>query len=116
MHRDIVAITPEDIVMKVEVKTRTVIRKYYGVALEKNQWYKADCSDALYFVTNPTDLQEKISVYLAGPNDYMKLESFGPGGQPCRIYDLGKMKLVHVIDDSTLIAEMHSNSVSKYKQ
>ena len=43
MHKDMSASMVSSMKpLKVEVKTRTVIRKHYAMALEKSQWYKAD--------------------------------------------------------------------------
>lgn len=117
MHKDISAsvnglMKP----LKVEVKTRTVIRKHYAMPLEKSQWYKADNADKLFFISNPTSMDETVSIYEATPESFTTLSEFGPRKSPTRMYDLGKMKKVKTITDPSIISRLYELSVSKYKQ
>jgi hypothetical protein len=113
MHKDISADG-----LKIEVKTRTVIRKYHAMPLEQSQWYKVDSCDILYFVTNPTDKQEKIHVYeVTDKNNYSTITGFGFNkNSPVRLYDLSRMKIVKSVANSELISLMYDTSISKYKQ
>lgn len=116
MHKDLVAIESGKR-LKVEVKTRTVIRKYYAMPLEQNQWYKADNADALYFVVNPTSMDETIRIYEAkGTEGYRVINEFGPRRTPTRMYDLSKMKLVKTIEDPAKIKQLYDLTTSSYKQ
>lgn len=116
MAKDIVA-TKDGEKFNIECKTRTVIRKYYGLALSVDQWYKADNADRLFFVTNPTSMDEPISVYESNKDDYTVLSNFGRSGNGAvRMYDMTKMKKVKTIKDKQLIKELYDLSVSSYKQ
>ena len=117
MHKDISASMVSSMKsLKIEVKTRTVIRKYYSMPLEKSQWYKADNADKLFFISNPTSQDETIKIYEASKDSFITLEEFGPRKTPTRMYDLGKMKMVKEIDDPTIISNLYKLSVSSYKQ
>lgn len=117
MHKDISASMASSMKpLKVEVKTRTVIRKHYSMPLEKSQWYKADNADKLFFISNPTSQDETIKIYEASKDSFTTLEEFGPRKTPTRMYDLGKMKMVKEIDDPTIISNLYKLSVSSYKQ
>jgi hypothetical protein len=111
MHKDINADG-----IKIECKTRTVIRKHYAMPLELDQWYKADNCDKLFFITNPTSETEPVSIYESDGTDFFVLEAFGPRQTRTRMYDLNKMKRVKVIKDPAVIQQMYNLSVSKYKQ
>lgn len=115
MHKDILIIK-DGKRLKVECKTRTVIRKFFAMSLEKDQWYKADNADKLFFISNPTSLDEKIHIYEATPDCYSVVQSFGPKNVPVRMYGLDKMKKVKTIDNPSIIAQLYNLSVSKYKQ
>lgn len=115
MHKDISA-SKNGKPLKVEVKTRTVIRKHYAMPLEKSQWYKADNADKLFFVTNPTSHDEPVHIYEAVGDCYTTLEEFGPRKAPTRMYDLGKMKIIKSINDPSIISKLYKLSVSSYKQ
>lgn len=117
MHKDISASMVSSMKpLKVEVKTRTVIRKFYSMPLEKSQWYKADNADKLFFVSNPTSPDESVKIYEATKDSFTVESSFGPRGTPTRMYDLGKMKMVKEIKDPSIISSLYELSVSKYKQ
>jgi hypothetical protein len=117
MHKDISAsINGLMKPLKVEVKTRTVIRKHYAMPLEKSQWYKADNADKLFFISNPTSRDETVKIYEATKDSFMTLAEFGPRKTPTRMYDLGKMKVVKEIDDPSIISRLYELSVSNYKQ
>ena len=117
MHKDMSASMVSSMKpLKVEVKTRTVIRKHYAMALEKSQWYKADNADKLFFVSNPTSPDESVKIYEATKDSFTVLDTFGPRGVPTRMYDLGKMKMVQEITDPSIISSLYELSVSKYKQ
>jgi hypothetical protein len=117
MHKDISAsINGLMKPVKVEVKTRTVIRKYYAMPLEKSQWYKADNSDRLFFITNPTSRDESVNIYEAVGDCFTTLKEFGPRKTETRMYDLGKMKKVKTIDDPKIVDSLYELSVSNYKQ
>jgi len=111
MHKDIIADTA-----KVEVKTRTVIRKYCAMPLERSQWYKADTADKLFFVSNPTAQDENVVIYEATPDSFFVVDSFGPRKSTTRMYDLTKMKKVKTINDPSVIKSMYNLSISTYKQ
>ena len=96
MHKDIIADG-----LKIECKTRTVIRKHYAMPLELSQWYKADNCDKLFFISNPTSKSEPISIYEATNNDFFVVDEFGPRKTRTRMYDLNKMKKVMTITEST---------------
>ena len=116
MHKDLIAINSGKR-LKIEVKTRTVIRKYHAMPLEQSQWYKADNSDTLYFVVNPTSMDEKIRIYEAkGDEGYQVVNEFGPRRTPTRMYDLSKMKLVKTVDDPSKIKQFYDLTTSSYKQ
>jgi hypothetical protein len=116
MHKDLIAVSSGKR-NKVEVKTRTVIRKYHAMPLEQSQWYKADNADILYFVVNPTSMDEKIRIYeTKGDEGYRIVSDFGPRRIPTRMYDLSKMKLVKTIDDPEKIKEFYDLTTSSYKQ
>jgi hypothetical protein len=117
MHKDISA-SVDDVArpLKVEVKTRTVIRKHYAMPLEKNQWYKADTADKLFFITNPSSRDEPVHIYEAVGDCYTTLKEFGPRKTETRMYDLGKMKIVKSVTDPEIIARLYELSVSTYKQ
>ena len=115
MHKDILAIK-DGRRLKVECKTRTVIRKHYAMPLEKDQWYKADNADLLYFITNPTSEDEPVSIYEATPNCYSLVDDFGPRKTQVRMYDLGKMKKVKTYNDPEVISRLYNLSASRYKQ
>jgi hypothetical protein len=116
MHKDLIAVSSGKR-NKVEVKTRTVIRKYHAMPLEQSQWYKADNADILYFVVNPTSMDEKIRIYeTKGDECYRIVSDFGPRRIPTRMYDLSKMKLVKTIDDPEKIKEFYDLTTSSYKQ
>lgn len=115
MHKDLIAVTSGKR-LKVEVKTRTVIRKYHAMPLEQSQWYKADNADVLYFVVNPTSMDEKIRIYEAKGDEFRTLHKFGPRDTPTRMYDLSKMKLVKTIDDPEKIKNFYDLTTSSYKQ
>ena len=117
MHKDISAsidglMKP----LKVEVKTRTVIRKHYAMPLEKSQWYKADTADKLFFVSNPTSVDEPVSIFEATTDCFTTLAEFGPRKAVTRMYDLGKMKKVKTITDPSIISRLYELSISNYKQ
>lgn len=117
MHKDITASINDSMrPLKVEVKTRTVIRKYYAMPLEKSQWYKADNADRLYFISNPTSRDEYVKIYEATPDCFSVIPAFGPRRIDTRMYDLGKMKVVKTIEDPKIIDELYKLSVSSYKQ
>jgi hypothetical protein len=117
MHKDISASSKSlERPLKVEVKTRTVIRKYYAMPLEKDQWYKADNADRLYFISNPTSIDESVKVYEATPDCYHIVSKFGPLERDTRMYDLGKMKVVKTITDRNIVEKLYKLSVSSYKQ
>ena len=84
MHKDLIGLLGEKRI-KIEVKTRTVIRKYYAMPLEQSQWYKADNADVLYFISNPTSLDEKVRIYESRGDEYRVISSFGPRNAPTRI-------------------------------
>lgn len=115
MHKDIVA-SVNGKPLKVEVKTRTVIRKYYAMPLEKSQWYKADNADKLFFISNPTSTDETVKIYEATKDCFSVVPAFGPRKAETRMYDLGKMKVVKEIDDPKIISRLYQLSVSSYKQ
>jgi hypothetical protein len=117
MHKDISA-SIQGVMrpLKVEVKTRTVIRKYFAMPLEKSQWYKADNADKLYFISNPTSRDELVRVYEATPDSYSVVYAFGPRKVDTRMYDLGKMKVVKTIEDPEIIDRLYELSISSYKQ
>jgi hypothetical protein len=116
MHKDIIAKIGSNR-FKVEVKTRTVIRKYHAMPLEQSQWYKADNSDVLFFVVNPTSIDEKIRLYEAkGDEGYRVVSEFGPRRTPTRMYEISKMTLVKTIDNLDEIKEMYDLTISSYKQ
>ena len=117
MHKDISA-SAEGLKrpLKAEVKTRTVIRKHYAMPLEKNQWYKVDTADKLFFITNPSSKDEPVHIYEAVGDCYTTLKEFGPRKTETRMYDLGKMKIVKSIDDPEIIGRLYELSVSTYKQ
>jgi hypothetical protein len=116
MHKDLIAISAGKR-LKIEVKTRTVIRKYHAMPLEQSQWYKADNADTLYFVVNPTSMDEKIRLYEAkGDEGYRVVHDFGPRRTPTRMYDLSAMKLVKTIDDPEKIKKFYDLTTSSYKQ
>jgi len=115
MHKDLIA-EKESKRVKIEVKTRTVIRKYYAMPLEQSQWYKADDADIIFFVSNPTSPDEKIKIYESVGNEYRVVSSFGPRNAPTRMYDLSKMTLVETIDDPTEIKHLYDLTTSSYKQ
>ena len=115
MHKDISASSRGN-KLKIEVKTRTVIRNYYAMPLEKSQWYKADNADKLYFITNPTSRDEHIRVYEATNECYSVVSNFGSQRVDVRMYDLGKMKVVKTITDLKIINQLYELSVSSYKQ
>ena len=117
MHKDISASIHGSMrPLKVEVKTRTVIRKYFAMPLEKSQWYKADNADKLYFISNPTSPDETVRIYEATPDCYSVVSGFGPRKIDTRMYDLGKMKVVKTIEDPEIIGRLYDLSVSSYKQ
>jgi hypothetical protein len=116
MHKDIVAESNTGKSLKVECKTRTVIRKHCAMALERSQWYKADTCDKLFFISNPTSLDEPVSIYESTGDDYFVIRSFGPRNVDTRMYDLEKMNKVCTITDKKLIAQMYELSTSSYKQ
>jgi hypothetical protein len=117
MHKDISASMVSSMKpLKIEVKTRTVIRKHYAMPLEKSQWYKADNADKLFFISNPTSQDETVKIYEASKDSFTTLEEFGPRKAPTRMYDLGKMKMVKEIDDPTIISNLYKLSISSYKQ
>ena len=117
MHKDISASIHGSMrPLKVEVKTRTVIRKYFAMPLEKSQWYKADNADKLYFISNPTSLDETVRIYEATPDCYSVVSGFGPRKIDTRMYDLGKMNVVKTIEDPEIIGRLYDLSVSSYKQ
>lgn len=117
MHKDLSASMRGSMKpLKVEVKTRTVIRKHYAMPLEKSQWYKADNADKLFFISNPTSKDESIKIYEATKDSFTTLEEFGPRKAPTRMYDLGKMKMVKEIDDPQIISKLYELSISNYKQ
>ena len=117
MHKDISASMVSSMKpVKVEVKTRTVIRKHYAMPLEKSQWYKADNADRLFFVSNPTSHDEPVHIYEAIGDCYTTLKEFGPRKTETRMYDLGKMKIIKSINDPSVISSLYELSVSKYKQ
>lgn len=117
MHKDISASMASSMKpLKVEVKTRTVIRKHYAMPLEKSQWYKADNADKLFFVSNPSSRDEHVHIYEATPNCFSTLAEFGPRRTETRMYDLGKMKKVKTITDPSIISQLYELSVSNYKQ
>lgn len=115
MHKDLIALLGEKRI-KIEVKTRTVIRKYYAMPLEQSQWYKADNADVLYFISNPTSLDEKVRIYESRGDEYRVISSFGPRNAPTRMYDLSKLKLVKTIDDATVVKKLYDLTTSSYKQ
>jgi hypothetical protein len=117
MHKDISAsMTGASRPLKVEVKTRTVIRKYFAMPLEKSQWYKADNADKLYFISNPTSPDETVRIYEATKDCYSVVTGFGPRKIDTRMYDLGKMNVVKTIEDPEIIGRLYDLSVSSYKQ
>lgn len=117
MHKDISAsMTSSMKPLKVEVKTRTVIRKHYAMPLEKSQWYKADNADKLFFVSNPSSRDEYVHIYEATPDCFSTLAEFGPRKTETRMYDLGKMKKVKTITDPSIISRLYELSISNYKQ
>lgn len=115
MHKDISA-SKNGKPLKVEVKTRTVIRKHYAMPLEKSQWYKADTADKLFFVSNPTSIDESVHIFEATPDCFTTLAEFGPRKTATRMYDLGKMKKVKTITDLSIISRLYELSISSYKQ
>lgn len=115
MHKDISASSAGKPV-KVEVKTRTVIRKHYAMPLEKSQWYKADNADRLFFVSNPTSHDEPVHIYEAVGDCFTTLKEFGPRKTETRMYDLGKMRIIKSINDPKIIQSLYELSVSSYKQ
>lgn len=115
MHKDISA-SKNGKPLKVEVKTRTVIRKHYAMPLEKSQWYKADTADKLFFVSNPTSIDESVHIFEATPDCFTTLAEFGPRKTATRMYDLGKMKKVKTITDPSIISRLYELSISSYKQ
>lgn len=115
MHKDLIA-EKESKRVKIEVKTRTVIRKYYAMPLEQSQWYKADDADIVFFVSNPTSPDEKIKIYESVGDEYRVVSAFGPRNAPTRMYDLSKMTLVKTIDDPTVIKKLYDLTTSSYKQ
>ena len=117
MHKDISA-SVDGLMkpVKVEVKTRTVIRKHYAMPLEKSQWYKADNADRLFFVTNPTSVDEPVHIYEAVGDCFTTLDEFGPRKAETRMYDLGKMKIIKSITDPKITKSLYELSVSNYKQ
>jgi hypothetical protein len=116
MHKDIVAESNTGKSLKVECKTRTVIRKYCAMPLERSQWYKADNCDKLFFISNPTSLDEPISIYESTGDDYFVVQEFGPRKAETRMYDLTKMKKVCTVSDQSVIDKMYKLSISTYKQ
>jgi hypothetical protein len=84
--------------------------------LEKNQWYKVDTADKLFFITNPSSKDEPVHIYEAVGDCYTTLKEFGPRKTETRMYDLGKMKIVKSIDDPEIIGRLYELSVSTYKQ
>jgi hypothetical protein len=115
MHKDISA-SKAGKPVKVEVKTRTVIRKHYAMPLEKSQWYKADNADRLFFVSNPTSIDEPVHIYEAVGDCFTTLKEFGPRKTETRMYDLGKMRIIKSINDPKIISSLYKLSISSYKQ
>lgn len=116
MHKDISA-EKDGQTLKIECKLRTVIRKYYSMPLEKNQWYKADTCDELYFINNPTARDEVVNVYLADKNAYTVVTGFGyDKNQETRMYDLSKMQKVMEYNDPKIINALYDLSISSWKQ
>lgn len=116
MHKDLIAVK-DNCDSKVEVKARTVIRKYFAVPLEQSQWYKVDNADLTYFVTNPTSLDEKIRIFKSTGDgkDFYVEEEFGPRRARTRFYQLDKMECVRIIADQAIIRKFFDLSVSSYK-
>jgi len=117
MHKDILAETANtNSKIQVECKVRTVIRKYYAMPLERSQWYKADNCDKLFFISNPTNTLEAVSIYESNKNDFFVVDNFGPRNTETRMYDLNKMKLVKTIANPAIIKQLYDLSISSYKQ
>lgn len=115
MHKDLIAIKG-DRRTKIEVKVRTVIRKHYSLPLNVDQWYKVDHADRFFMITNPTSIDEPVTIFEARPSDYTVIEQFGHQKMRTRMYDMSKMKKLAVITDPAIIEELYNLSVSNYKQ
>lgn len=117
MQKDVIGINEDDSRDTYEIKSRTVIRKYHAMPLEKSQWYKADTCKYLVFNNIPTNYDEPITFYLVcDKDDYQVVKSFGFSKEPVRMYDISKMKKIFTIENKDTIENICNLSISKYKQ
>lgn len=99
---------------KVEVKTKTIIKKTQCFWLEKNQWNKIDNADRTFFLTIPLNYNDSICYYeIKDKSKYTIIKD--KYGNQVRQYFIKDLKHVFTNNDSNDIMKLYNLSESLYK-
>lgn len=100
----------------VEVKTKTIIKKYQSFPLEYSQWNKVDNANQVFFISIPSVSDERSKMYRRNHRDsFFALSSFGSKNEPTRMYPIDKLELVKELDKNSSYF-LYENTISSYKK